>query len=419
MKTSDLRTQLLAVALSSDGDSRERVLVDALDVVTSNEVLNDDAQRLLLTAVLAKMGNGEDSSITNEAESKKPLTSHLLYHNHVIASHRLSLLHGATLAVQSAAIDWSAFKISFDWNPHKLSNFTSLNWARANLRTKVTALKLVQFRQSAVLGLLVTQLHKIKENNTTNNDLNVAPLKSLELLEKVSTLLSSLDQDAHTTAASSFLYPHSQPVFENLDLDSLLTFSSRPATPATPGTNQKASIAKSTSFHPSSDMRSCYVVDFAKDHGVKKVGLDSLGEIRKAVQRGDLSVILKSYEEDLKAPLSAAVKGDLICSLLIQVQKSKVDLELVMSSLDKLLQANELNFTIMSVPILFISFGTYPYIRTWIRKRSGVSREQVYEKIRVSLGDVERLLNRANMFGADAASEVGGKGELQGLSFAD
>ncbi|KAI9344893.1 ATP synthase regulation protein NCA2-domain-containing protein [Obelidium mucronatum] len=166
------------------------------------------------------------------------------------------------------------------------------------------------------------------------------------------------------------------------------------------------------------------VVDFAKDHH-RHVADSELDAIRFAVQRGDLSVVLKSYEEDLKAPLSSAVTGDLIRSLLIQVQKSKVDLELAMSALDKLLQANELNFTIMSmVPIVLISYGAYSYVRSWLRKRNGLGREQVYEKIRVSLGDVERLLNRANMYGGSGGGGYsfpadGVEGDLQGLSFAD
>jgi len=43
------------------------------------------------------------------------------------------------------------------------------------------------------------------------------------------------------------------------------------------------------------------------------------------------------------------VIGDLIRTSLIQIQKAKVDLELAMSALDKLLRANELNFAILTV----------------------------------------------------------------------
>ena len=42
------------------------------------------------------------------------------------------------------------------------------------------------------------------------------------------------------------------------------------------------------------------------------------------IRRGDLTPVLKVYEEDLKSPLKSAITGSLIRSLLIQVQKMKV-----------------------------------------------------------------------------------------------
>lgn len=39
--------------------------------------------------------------------------------------------------------------------------------------------------------------------------------------------------------------------------------------------------------------------------------------------------------------------GDLIQTLLIQVQKTKVDVDLAMAALDKLLKSNELNFAFL------------------------------------------------------------------------
>lgn len=39
--------------------------------------------------------------------------------------------------------------------------------------------------------------------------------------------------------------------------------------------------------------------------------------------------------------------GDLLQTMLIQVQKTKVDVDLAMSALDKLLKSNELNFAFL------------------------------------------------------------------------
>ncbi|KAJ3401069.1 hypothetical protein CcCBS67573_g07179 [Chytriomyces confervae] len=138
------------------------------------------------------------------------------------------------------------------------------------------------------------------------------------------------------------------------------------------------------------------VVEFAKDHGVLS-GTD-LEAIRGRAERGDLSVVLRSYEDELKHPISGALKGDLVRSLLIQVQKSKVDLELAMSALDKLLQANELNFTIMSmIPLALLGYFGLRSFKAFLRRRAGTSREQRYQVVRSSLREVERLLNRASL----------------------
>ncbi|KAJ3094213.1 Nuclear control of ATPase protein 2 [Phlyctochytrium planicorne] len=83
------------------------------------------------------------------------------------------------------------------------------------------------------------------------------------------------------------------------------------------------------------------VVDFAKDHGSLASGTKSIDSLLESVQRGDLTVVLEKYEEDIKFPLRKALSGDLIRSVLIQVQKGKVDMELAMTALDKLLRANE------------------------------------------------------------------------------
>ncbi|KAJ3073776.1 Nuclear control of ATPase protein 2 [Podochytrium sp. JEL0797] len=160
----------------------------------------------------------------------------------------------------------------------------------------------------------------------------------------------------------------------------------------------------------SSDLESLerMVVDFVRDQS--GTGLDGEGGVqalREAVQRGDLSVVLKSYEGDLKNPIRNAIGGDLIRTLLIQLQKSKVDLELAMSALDKLLQSNELNFTLLSViPVLLLSYGAYSQCRQWIRARNGLDREQGYDSIRTCLRDLERLLNRANNTGFVKGSEL-------------
>lgn len=49
-----------------------------------------------------------------------------------------------------------------------------------------------------------------------------------------------------------------------------------------------------------------------------------LKNLSSAVQQGDLTPILRIYEEDIRQPFRSAVAGTLLRSLFIQVQKAKV-----------------------------------------------------------------------------------------------
>lgn len=137
------------------------------------------------------------------------------------------------------------------------------------------------------------------------------------------------------------------------------------------------------------------VISFAKDQGLA-LNDEELTRISSAVQHGDLTLVLQNYENEIRRPFRNTISGDLVRSVLIQVQKAKVDLELAMSALDKLLRANELNFAFLAVipTFLLIYFGTSNAVGVASRYLSG-GRVKSYELIRVGLREVERLLNRA------------------------
>lgn len=91
------------------------------------------------------------------------------------------------------------------------------------------------------------------------------------------------------------------------------------------------------------------VVEFATDKpdiavGASFITESQIADIRSKVKEGDVTPILKAYERDLRRPFVGAVKGDLVRSLLIQVQKTKVDLEVAISGIDALLKSQELVF---------------------------------------------------------------------------
>jgi nuclear-control-of-ATPase protein 2 len=86
------------------------------------------------------------------------------------------------------------------------------------------------------------------------------------------------------------------------------------------------------------------VVDFVQDRPDLHEGVADTTAIVNSVKEGDLTPVLKAYERDLRSPLVGTVRGDLIRALLIQIQKTKVDVEIAISGIDALLKSQELVF---------------------------------------------------------------------------
>lgn len=56
---------------------------------------------------------------------------------------------------------------------------------------------------------------------------------------------------------------------------------------------------------------------------------EQLVSLSRQIKLGDLTPVLRIYEEDIKRPLKSAIAGTLLRSVFIQVQKAKVRLSLV------------------------------------------------------------------------------------------
>lgn len=102
------------------------------------------------------------------------------------------------------------------------------------------------------------------------------------------------------------------------------------------------------------------VIDFVRDRPDTSQGqlpVEDTTAIANAVKEGDLTPVLKAYERDLRTPFVGTVRGDLVRALLIQIQKTKVDVEIAISGIDALLKSQELVFgyiTLPSHPPLFL-----------------------------------------------------------------
>ncbi|PVH73344.1 ATP synthase regulation protein NCA2 [Cadophora sp. DSE1049] len=143
------------------------------------------------------------------------------------------------------------------------------------------------------------------------------------------------------------------------------------------------------------------VVDFAIDNPQSSTGEVSLSEtqiadIRAKVKEGDLTPVLRAYEKDLRKPFVGTVRGDLVRTLLIQVQKTKVDVEVALSGIDALLKSQELVFGFVGLtPGILVCFATFRYLGGVFGSRRGLKHGQkAGQTVRV-LRNIDRILTLA------------------------
>ncbi|KAH9909077.1 ATP synthase regulation protein NCA2 [Xylariomycetidae sp. FL2044] len=142
------------------------------------------------------------------------------------------------------------------------------------------------------------------------------------------------------------------------------------------------------------------VVDFATDKPSAATGATSLSasevaEIRARVREGDLTPILRAYEKDLRSPFVGAVRGDLVRTLLIQVQKTKVDVEVAMSGIDALLRSQELVFGFVGLtPGILVSITAFEYLRRVLGRKGFREDRRAGRCVRV-LRNIDRILSEA------------------------
>ena len=77
--------------------------------------------------------------------------------------------------------------------------------------------------------------------------------------------------------------------------------------------------------------------------------------------------LMKDYEEELKNPIKGMISGNLMRSMLIQVQKLKVHTEAAMLTMDQILASNELTIAataaLPAIAILGITYCLFTIVR--------------------------------------------------------
>ncbi|KAJ0422523.1 ATP synthase regulation protein NCA2 [Aspergillus carlsbadensis] len=135
------------------------------------------------------------------------------------------------------------------------------------------------------------------------------------------------------------------------------------------------------------------VVDFVLDRGEQ--GHPSAADlITDKVREGDLTPVLRAYEKDLRSPFIGTVRGDLVRALLIQIQKTKVDVEIAMSGIDALLKSQELVFGFVGLtPGILISYASIRWFFGVLGSRRGFRMGRRQDDLRYALRSIHRILS--------------------------
>ncbi|CDM26702.1 hypothetical protein CBS147339_8698 [Penicillium roqueforti] len=136
------------------------------------------------------------------------------------------------------------------------------------------------------------------------------------------------------------------------------------------------------------------VVDFVRDRPDLYQGVVAdTTTIINSVKEGDLTPVLKAYERDLRSPFVGTVRGDLVRALLIQIQKTKVDVEIAISGIDALLKSQELVFGFVGLtPGILVSFATMRWLGGLLGSRRGLRKGKQRHELRRGLRNVARIL---------------------------
>lgn len=131
------------------------------------------------------------------------------------------------------------------------------------------------------------------------------------------------------------------------------------------------------------------VQEFVKDNDVSVTP----EEVHRAVSRGDLTMMMSQYEDEIRTPYRSILRGLLIRAMLIQVQKTKVDGGLAINGIDKLLKLQQLLFGVLSIsPSLVILYQ----VKKALENKSSLQADLDSKKINClrSMNQIEKLVNR-------------------------
>lgn len=166
--------------------------------------------------------------------------------------------------------------------------------------------------------------------------------------------------------------------------------------------DSQLSLMSKRSLEGDRDSLERMVVEFAIDNPQNATGSSAklteiqIADIRSRVKEGDLTPVLKAYERDLRSPFMGTVRGDLIRALLIQVQKTKVDVEVAIGGIDNLLKSQELVFGFVGLtPGILVTYYVLKWLSESISEKKGSKAAQKRGNTTRQLRNIDRILTNS------------------------
>ncbi|KAK5132681.1 hypothetical protein LTR08_008725 [Meristemomyces frigidus] len=164
----------------------------------------------------------------------------------------------------------------------------------------------------------------------------------------------------------------------------------------------EVSIMSKRSLEGDRDSLERMVVDFAVDNPTDATGSSAalteveIADVRSKIREGDLTPVLRAYERDLVSPFTGAIRGNLIRALLIQIHKTKVDVEVALGGIDSLLKQQELVFGLVGLtPGILISYFAVHYLRSSLSEKRGSKAARKQGKMLRQLRNIDRILTNS------------------------
>ncbi|CAL9736684.1 nuclear control of ATPase protein 2 [Monosporozyma servazzii] len=143
------------------------------------------------------------------------------------------------------------------------------------------------------------------------------------------------------------------------------------------------------------------IIKFLLDNGAIDTSSDIkqddeiINSLIKQIELGQMDKFMTIYEQQLSQPIKNTMNGKLIRSILIQIQKMKVDGSIAMNGIDKMLKSQELLFGMIALsPSFLLLYSLGQMLHRLIRWGNIWSRGKTLKlKLNNSLNNMEKLLN--------------------------